>query len=271
MKEIIIAEAQGFCWGVRRALDIVDQHGPVSILGDLIHNKQVVQELEQKKKRVIYNVTEDQKEPVVITAHGTEERQFTMLKEMGVEIVDTTCPLVSAIYRAGKQLEKDGFHIVIIGDKKHIEVKGIASRMCNPIVLDSEKEIEETDFPKKVGVICQSTFSQSRLDDLIQLIKKKVEELKIKNTICSPTKKRQIAAEELAQRVDLMVVVGGFHSSNTKKLVELSKGYVESYHVETADDLKQEWFQGKERVGITAGASTPDWIINEVYHRIEKF
>jgi len=271
MRNIIVAEAQGFCWGVRRALDIVDQYGPVSILGDLIHNKQVVQELEQKEKRVIHDVTGEEKTPIVITAHGTTAEKLANLDDLGMDVVDTTCPLVSAIYRAGKKLEAEGYHIVIIGDKKHIEVKGIASRMHEPILINDEKEISQVNFPDKVGVICQSTFSQNKLERLIELMRPEVKELKVKNTICSPTKNRQLAAEELAQTVEIMIVIGGYHSSNTKKLVELSLQYVESYHIETAAELNSDWFAGKAEVGIIAGASTPDWIIEGVSQRIAAF
>ncbi len=271
MKHIIVAEAQGFCWGVRRALNIVDEYGPVSILGDLIHNKQVVQELELKNKRVIHDVSGEETTPIVITAHGTTESQLTKLDSLKMDVVDTTCPLVSAIYQAGKKLETDGFQIVIIGDKEHIEVKGIASRMKHPIILNSEKDVAEATFPIKVGVISQSTFSPNKFDLLVELIRKEVNEVKIRNTICAPTKNRQIAAEELAQIVDIMIVIGGYHSSNTKKLVELSQQYVDSYHIETKKDISPGWFDDKFEIGIIAGASTPDWIIEEVYQAIEKF
>ena len=269
MRNIIVAEAQGFCWGVRRALEIVDRYDAVSILGDLIHNKQVVEELEKNGKRVIHDVDENVKTPVVITAHGAETGSFQRLADLNLEVVDTTCPLVSVIYRAGKQLESEGYRILVIGDRKHVEVKGIASRMKDPIVVNNEKELSEVTLPDKVGVICQSTFSQNKLDRLIKLIEERVKELKVKNTICSPTKKRQVAAEELAQRVDIMIVIGGYHSSNTKKLAELTGNYVQSYHIEVPDHLDPVWFEGKREIGIIAGASTPDWIIDEVYQTIE--
>ena len=270
MRNIIVAEAQGFCWGVRRALEIVDRYDAVSILGDLIHNKQVVDNLEKNNKKVIYEVTGEEQTPIVITAHGIEEQNIERLKASDTELVDTTCPLVSVIYRAGKQLEKEGYRILIIGDRKHIEVKGIASRMHDPIVVNNEEELSEVELPEKVGVICQSTFSNNKFERLIDQLKNRVEDLKVKNTICSPTKKRQIAAEELAQQVDLMIVIGGYHSSNTKKLAELTSQYVTSYHIETPDHIDQSWFIDKKEIGIIAGASTPDWIINDVYKAIEK-
>jgi len=271
MKNIIVAEDQGFCWGVRRALDIVNQHGEVNILGDLIHNKQVVRELEKKGKTIVHEITGQETKPIVITAHGTLLENFEKLKQSNLNIVDTTCPLVSAIYRAGNSLEKENYKILILGDKQHIEVKGIASRMKEPIIINSVAELNQTDLPEKIGIICQSTFSQKRFDELVALVYQRCTDVKVKNTICSPTKKRQQAAEKLAQQVDIMIVVGGFHSSNTKKLVELTRIYVDSYHIETADQLDPSWFKGKIEVGITSGASTADWIVEEICQKIRRF
>lgn len=271
MRQIIVAEDQGFCWGVRRALDIVNQHGEVFILGDLIHNKQVVKELEEKGKTIIHDIKGTESKPIVITAHGRIQEDFNKLRQLGLQIVDTTCPLVSAIYKAGISLEKEGYRILILGDKNHVEVKGIASRMTNPIIINSEEELIQADLPDKVGVICQSTFSQKRFDYLIGIIQSKSSNVKVRNTICSPTKKRQQAAERLARQVDLMIVVGGFHSSNTKKLAELTSQYVDSHHVETAEQLDPKWFVGKQQIGITSGASTADWIVEQIVRKIKSF
>jgi len=270
MKNIIVAEAQGFCWGVRRALDIVEEHGPTSILGDLIHNKQVVAQLEAKGKKVIHEIREDETNPVVITAHGTDIKNFEQLNNLGKEIVDTTCPLVSKIYEEGHRLEALGYHILIIGDKNHVEVKGIASRMNQPIVVNDETELDAVKLPPRVGVISQSTYNPQKFDKLVELIQKKGVELEACNTICAPTKKRQIAAEQLAKEVDMMLVVGGFHSSNTKKLHEMAQHYVESHHIETPDHIQEEWLVGKDDIGIIAGASTADWIIEDVCQRIRE-
>ncbi len=271
MKHIIVAEDQGFCWGVRRALNIVAEHGEVYIYGDLIHNKQVVQQLEKEGKRIIHEITGKEKKPIVITAHGTTLDNFEKIKSLSLNVVDTTCPLVSTIYRIGKQLEEQGYHIVIIGDKQHVEVKGIASRIQNPIIVRSEDELENISLPEKIGVICQSTFSEKRFNDIANVIKSMRIDVKVKNTICSPTKKRQLAAEKLAKQVDIMVVVGGFHSSNTKKLAELTSRFVESHHIETADQLDPDWFKNKKDIGITSGASTADWIVEQICAKINQF
>ncbi len=271
MKNIIVAEDQGFCWGVRRALDIVEKRNEVNIFGDLIHNKQVVQELEKKGKKIVHQVTGAEDKPIVVTAHGTTTENLDSFRQLNLEIVDTTCPLVSKIYRAGKSLEEEGYRIMIIGDKNHVEVKGIASRMNQPIIIADEKELETIKLPKRVGIICQSTFSREKFNTLAGFVSELTEEVKIKNTTCSPTIKRQESAAKLAQVVDIMIVVGGFHSSNTKKLAEITCKYVESHHIETAEDLDEEWFNEKNEIGITSGASTADWIVEEICGKISNF
>lgn len=271
MKNIVIAEEQGFCWGVQRALEIVNKFDEVLILGDLIHNKQVVDQLEKANKKVIQKVKGDERVPVVITAHGTGIENIRMMEGYQLDIVDTTCPLVSSIYKAGKKLEEEGYQILILGDADHVEVKGIASRMHDPIIVNSVENLDEIDLPDKLGVISQSTFNVKKFDKIVEKLKTVVEHVKVRNTICSPTKNRQAAAEKLAQQVEVMVVIGGFHSSNTKKLVELTRQYVESYHIETAEQLDQKWFKGKTDIGITAGASTADWVIKDVHDTIMNF
>ncbi len=271
MKNIIVADDQGFCWGVRRALDIVEQYDEVNIYGDLIHNKQVVNQLEKKGKQVVHEVTGEETKPVVITAHGTTIENLERFEQLKLDIVDTTCPLVSKIYKVGESLEQQGYHIIIVGDKDHVEVKGIASRMHQPIIVKDEEDIKATKFPDRVGIICQSTFSEEKFNKLAIQIEKQVKEAKIRNTTCSPTKKRQEAATAVARKVDIMIVVGGYHSSNTKKLKEITSAYVESYHIETAEQLKQEWFENKNEIGITSGASTSDWIVEEICRKIREF
>ena len=265
MKNVTIAEAQGFCWGVRRALDIVNRHDSLSIFGDLIHNKQVVAELEKNDKKVVQDIIADEKHPIVITAHGTNVSNIVKIQALKKDLIDTTCPLVSAIYRAGKKLQNEGYQILIIGDRQHVEVKGIASRMHHPIIINNEEELNNSELPDKIGIICQSTFSSTKFERMVNIIKSRSKEVKTQNTICSPTRKRQEAAEKLAKQVEVMVVIGGFHSSNTKKLVELTQQYVDSYHIETAEQLNPGWFNNKTEIGITAGASTADWVIKEVY------
>jgi len=257
--------------GVRRALEIVDRYEEVKILGDLIHNKQVVQQLEENGKKIVHDVSGKETEPIVITAHGTKVENYRRLEELGMKIVDTTCPLVSVIYKAGEKMEREGYRILIIGNEEHVEVKGIASRLSDPIIVNNQEELSKVSLPEKLGVICQSTYSVQKFDHLVSKIRSQVKDLWVKNTTCSPTKKRQTAAEQLAKQVEVMIVVGGFHSSNTKKLAELTSQYVESHHIETAAQLIREWFDGKSLIGITSGASTADWIVEEIRQQIELF
>ena len=271
MRNITVAEAQGFCWGVERALDIVDQYDQVSILGDLIHNKQVVADLEKNNKKIVHEITGHENHPIVITAHGTRIENFEKIASFNLEVVDTTCPLVSVIYNAGAKLESEGYRILIIGDKNHIEVQGIASRLMDPIIVNNQEEVISKDLPEKIGVVSQSTFSPEKFDKIVDAIQQKVEDVRVRNTICSPTKKRQISAEKLAKKVDIMIVIGGYHSSNTKKLAELTSKYVETHHIETEEQLVPDWFISKKEIGITAGASTADWIIEKVRGKIKSF
>lgn len=264
MKQIIVADSQGFCSGVRKAIDTVRKYPKVSILGELIHNKHVVGELEKENKKVIYDVTGKEDHPIVISAHGIHIETLKKLKDLGLEVIDTTCPLVVNIYRKGLELEQNGFHVLIIGDKNHVEVQGIASRLKNPIIVDSEEELSLVELPEKVGVICQSTCLTDKFEYFARLIGQKVPDTKIASTICNATIKHQSGARSLSEKVDIMIVVGDYSSSNTKKLAVLTSRYVETHHVETAHDLLKQWFSKKNTVGIAAGASTPDSIIEEV-------
>jgi 4-hydroxy-3-methylbut-2-enyl diphosphate reductase len=264
MRKVMIAGAQGFCTGVRRALDRVSQYQEASILGSLIHNRQVIHMLEQQGKKIVDSVTGNERHPIVITAHGTKSGEIERLRSLGLTVVDTTCPLVTSIYYRGEQLEREGYRVLIIGNRDHIEVQGIASRLSNPIIISSKEEAINTELPERVGIICQSTCLLSKFECLVQLIGERVPDMKVYNTICHPTLRRQEAARELGQKVDIMIVIGGYHSSNTRSLAELTAQYVETYHIETSNDIRNEWFIGKNIVGITAGASTPDRTIYDV-------
>ncbi len=160
---------------------------------------------------------------------------------------------------------------MIIGDKNHIEVQGIASRIHDPIVINSEEELTNIELPPRVGVICQSTYLRDKFDLLVNYIREKVPDVMVENTICSATIEHQTAAELLAQNVDIMIVVGGYHSSNTKKLAILTGRHVQTYHIETAEELNPDWFDNEQTIGIAAGASTPDWIIDQVAKAIAVF
>jgi 4-hydroxy-3-methylbut-2-enyl diphosphate reductase len=210
---------------------------------------------------------------VVITAHGLDVKKIDEMKARSMDIVDTTCPLVTRIYKDGWKLEAAGLQVVIIGDPNHVEVKGIASRLKSPIIIYKDEDIGKVPQGSRVGVVCQSTLFLSKFDRFVEALKARCESVEAINTICKPTKDRQNAAQALSSEVDVMVVIGGYNSSNTHKLAEVAMtrlGKENTHHIETAQELKREWFEGKNHVGVTAGASTPDYLIEEVIREIEK-
>ena len=271
-REILIADAAGFCFGVKRAIEKAETMDKAYIFGSLIHNPQEVARLASLNKKIVHSLDEVQDNRVVITAHGLDINVIGTMKEKGLEIIDTTCPLVTKIYKEGEKLQGQGLRIVIIGDPKHVEVKGIASRMANPIIVYKDEDLELVPRDAKIGVVSQSTLLLEKFDHFVDLLKARCGQVEAVNTICKPTKDRQTSAKALAQEVDVMVVIGGYNSSNTHKLAEVAAarlGAENTHHIETAQELKQEWFDGKRHVGVTAGASTPDYLIKEVVEAIE--
>jgi len=272
-REIQIANAAGFCFGVKKAIQKAETMDRAFIFGSLIHNPQEVARLASLNKKIIHSLDEIEDNRVVITAHGLDINVIGQMKEKNLEIIDTTCPLVTKIYNEGKKLEGQGLQIVIIGDPKHVEVKGIASRMKNPIIIYHEEDIANVPAGIKIGVVCQSTLLMEKFDKFVALLKARCSEVVPINTICKPTKDRQSAAAALSKQVDIMIVIGGRNSSNTHKLAETCEFNLPNatYHIETAQELDPKWFEGKNKVGITAGASTPDYLIEECIAAIRTY
>jgi 4-hydroxy-3-methylbut-2-enyl diphosphate reductase len=272
-REIQIANAAGFCFGVKKAIQRAETMDRAYIFGSLIHNPQEVARLASLNKKIVHSLEEVEDNRVVITAHGLDINLIGQMKEKKLEIIDTTCPLVTKIYNEGHKLEALGLQVVIIGDPQHVEVKGIASRMKNPIVIYHEEEIQKVPEGSRIGVVCQSTLLMEKFDQFVGLLKARCSEVLPINTICKPTKDRQSAAAALSKNVDIMIVIGGRNSSNTHKLADTCKMYLPeaTYHLETAQELNSQWFEGKNRVGITAGASTPDYLIEEVIAKIRSY
>jgi 4-hydroxy-3-methylbut-2-en-1-yl diphosphate reductase len=272
-REILIANAAGFCFGVKKAIQKAETMDRAFIFGSLIHNPQEVARLASLNKKIVHTLEEVQDNRVVITAHGLDIKVLDQMKEKGLEIVDTTCPLVTKIYNEGKKLESQGLQIVIVGDPKHVEVKGIASRMKNPIIIYHEEDIVNVPQGSKIGVVCQSTLLMEKFDKFVNLLKTRCAEVIPVNTICKPTKDRQTAATALSKQVEVMIVIGGRNSSNTHKLADTCAMNLpdNTHHVETAQELESKWFDGKNKVGITAGASTPDYLIEEVVEKIRSY
>src|SRR3989338_636055 len=268
--KISLARNSGFCFGVKKALEEVEKIKNkycVYILGQLIHNKQVINELKKKGIKIIDDVDSIGKGTVVISAHGIPDKLKKKIKEKNLKIIYTTCPLVEKVHNITKELEKQGYNMIIFGDREHTEVKGIAGNLNAPVIINNASGISA--FNKKYALVSQTTQDQEEFGRTAKELRKRIKELKVMDTICSATKQRQNEAKKLAKKVDMMLVIGDFSSANTRRLEQICLKIVETRHIETASELKAGWFKGKAHIGITAGASTPDWIIKGAIERIK--
>ena len=275
MREVTTAKSAGFCFGVKRAVDMVYDEAKkgerVYTLGPIIHNQQVVEDLEKKGVKVIDSVNDINNgydATVIIRSHGVPEKVIKALREKNVNIVDATCPFVLKIHKIVKEASQSGKTIVIIGSDNHPEVEGIKGWCVNePVVLESVEEAENytVDGAKKLCVVSQTTFNYKKFKDIVDILSKKSYDIDVMNTICNATEERQTEAAAIAGDSDAMIVIGGKHSSNTQKLYEICKNVCPDTHfIQTLDDLDLKQFQSFRSVGITAGASTPNTIIKEV-------
>ena len=275
--KIILAPNAGFCFGVRRAVDSVyenlNQAHPIYTLGPIIHNPSVVEELNKKGVRVAETVEDVTEGKLVIRSHGVGKEVYDQIESKGLEYIDATCPYVKRIHKLVEEYNNNGYDIIIIGEEKHPEVIGIKG-WCNnqAYIVNHIEDVEKLPELDKACVVAQTTTAQSRWDELVKELKHKVKDLKEFNTICYATAQRQSEAESIAKTVDVMLVIGGRNSSNTKKLYNICKSYCEkTYAIETANDIDFSVFDPQDVVGITAGASTPDWIIKEVIEKMNLF
>lgn len=276
--KILVAETAGFCWGVRRALDqAVDLakkiDGPVQTFGPLIHNAQVLEELTEQNIQAVGSLSEIRGGTVLVRAHGIRPEVFAQLRATGADVYDATCPLVRKVQKIIMKYGNDGYDIVIVGDDHHAEVvglRGYASGRC--FVVANEKEAENLPEFGKVCVVSQTTQNDDTFARTVDVIKQKARVIRSTNTVCEPTRDHQRETIDLARRVDLMVVVGGRHSANTCRLADLAaQEGPRVLHIETEAELKTSDFIGCNVVGVTAGASTPEWMINRVVEKIEAF
>ena len=274
--KILLAKDAGYCFGVRDAVnlayDTADKDGDVYMLGHIVHNENVVKDLDNAGAKVVdslENIPKDK--PVLFRAHGTSVETWDNANKKNMNIIDATCPLVLEIHDEVKKLEAEGRKIIIVGDHGHDEVKGIASQVKDPIIVSSSKEASALRKYKRAGVVSQSTQTIENVQEIINIIMTKVFDLRFVNTICFPTKRNQTQIKELAKQCDLMVVIGSFTSANSKRLTALAKERNDkSYQVTNADEINPNWFKKVEIVGVSAGASTPDKIINDVLEKIKK-
>ena len=278
--EVRIADNAGFCFGVKRAMKMAwdelenKSENNIYSLGPLIHNKQAVDRYKEKGLVEMDNLESIPSESkLIIRSHGVAEKVYTESKAKNMEIVDTTCPFVKKIHDIVKDFSKRGYKIIIVGNPNHPEIIGI-NGWCNneAIVINKLEEIDDITFdPTQIYcVVSQTTANLESFDKIVQKLKTKINNLTVKNTICFATKERQISAIDLAREVDCMVVIGGKHSSNTQKLVNICKDLVPTFSVETKEELEKEKFAGFKVAGVTAGASTPDWIIEEVINYLKE-
>lgn len=275
MREVKVAKSAGFCFGVKRAVEMVYSEAAkgkkVYTLGPIIHNEQVVNDLEKKGVNVINSVNDikdGENITVIIRSHGISEDIYNQLKAKKVNIVDATCPFVAKIHRIVQEKYKEGNQIVIIGNENHPEVEGI-NGWCenNAYIIESTSEAEKLslDYEKKVCIVAQTTFNYKKFKDIVDILAKKSYDINVMNTICNATEERQTEAGTIAEQSDAMLVIGGKHSSNTQKLYEICKSKCsDTYFIQTLDDLDLKKLQSFRSVGITAGASTPNNIIKEV-------
>lgn len=276
--EIVLADHAGFCFGVKRATEMVielakDSNKHLYTLGPLIHNPQVVQRLGEMGVKTIDDYSTIKEGIVVIRSHGVPPQVIKDITAQGLEVVDATCPFVKRAQGHAKRLAEDGYQVLICGDQDHPEVIGIVgSANSNALVVKTADELNHDKVKDKVGVIAQTTLSIQNFKDVIAKVLELAKEIKIHNTICTTTEKKQKATFDLAKKVDLMLVIGGRNSANTNRLVEICHTTgVKTLHIETASELERDWFHEAQLIGVTAGASTPTWIIKEVLDVMNEF
>jgi len=277
--KIILSKKMGFCFGVKKSVELAKKtikikDGKVYMLGPIINNPQVLEYFKKEGVKVVDRLDEIPEKSTVITrAHGISPFVLYEALQKRLSITDTTCPYVRKVQEIAAYLNKNGYFIVILGDKMHPEILGLLDVVHNnALVIDSVSEIREITWQKKIGFISQTTKNIYDFKKLSSDLLDKTEELRIFNTICKATIERQKSVLKLAKQVDIMVVIGGSKSANTSRLAEICQNQgVKTYHIETKDQMKYDWFNPCDKVGITSGASTPDWVIDEIIKKLKEW
>ena len=271
---ILRADHLGMCFGVRDAITLALEHakaGPLTILGELVHNPAVLATLHASGISIAQDAAHVDTPVVMVTAHGTSGRTLTHTRALGLTVVEATCPLVRIAHRAVAALARGGYHVVVIGQRDHVEVRGLTGDLeCFDVVLNEDDVLGLEEHPR-LGVAAQTTQPIEKVRHLVDVIRRRFprSEVEFIDTVCKPTKERQSAAVEMAREADVVVVVGGRSSNNTRELVKTCARYCECvHHVETDADVRPEWFDAAHVVGLTAGTSTPDEVIDRVEARI---
>jgi small subunit ribosomal protein S1/4-hydroxy-3-methylbut-2-en-1-yl diphosphate reductase len=274
--EIYLADKAGFCFGVKRAINTAFEtagKGHVYCLGPLIHNPQEVERLRQVGIETVDDFSDLQPgDYLIIRSHGVPPRVLSQARDKGLTIIDLTCPFVSKAQRHAEVLSAEGYQVVVVGEKKHPEVQSILGHAGeNAVVVETADDVDAMKLEVRLGIVAQTTQSYSNFSQIVLKLLRLSKELKVFNTICSSTKERQDAASVLARQVDVMLVVGGRNSANTSRLASLcGQEGKPTYHIELAEEIRPEWLVGIKSVGVTAGASTPDWIVNGVLEKLKK-
>ncbi|NCP03357.1 MAG: 4-hydroxy-3-methylbut-2-enyl diphosphate reductase [Deltaproteobacteria bacterium] len=272
--EILLAKSAGFCFGVKRAtqmaFDAVNHYSSLQSLGPLIHSPQMVKKLEDHGIRVCHQVEDADGDALIVRSHGVTATEMTALHASGKAVVDATCPFVTRAQKHAAELSRDAGLLVIVGEAHHPEVKGILSYATGDVqVVANVEQARKLPQCRKMGIIAQTTQSLDNFREIVGVCLEKTRDLKIYNTICDATSVRQEEAVAIARQVELMLVVGGYNSANTRRLAELCREQgTTTHHLETAAEIDPAWFAGIDRVGLTAGASTPQFLIDEIITRL---
>jgi 4-hydroxy-3-methylbut-2-enyl diphosphate reductase len=278
--KVMVAEKCGFCPGVRNAISTAERilaaaapDEQVHSLGPIIHNEDVVERLSSAGLQTVKSVDEIDSGTVLIRSHGVSPRELERLREKGLDIVDATCVLVKRVQQIAKQLEEEGYEVVIIGEENHPEVQGVMGCVHDVVVVAEEADLDRLPSDRRLGIVCQTTQSPEHLGRMLGAIGRgSFREMKVINTLCKEAVKRQESAIALCQEVDIMFVLGGLHSANTRRLAELCKNHNNAtFHLQNWDELDKNVLFGKQVAGVTAGASTPNWVIDEFVKHLESF
>ena len=275
--KILVAKDAGYCFGVRDAVNLAKKSGDdfqeVYMLGDIVHNETVVDDLNKRGSKVVESLNDiPEDKPVLFRAHGTDPETWKKAQKKKLNIIDATCPLVTEIHEEIKELESENRRTIIIGDHNHDEVVGIAAQVKDPIIISCVDEAKELGKMKRAGVVSQSTQMIENVQEILNVLSEKVYDLRFVNTICFPTRRNHDQIKKLSNICDLMIVIGSFTSANSKRLTQLSlQRNKNSFQVTCADDINELWFDGVESVGISAGASTPDNLIEDVIAKVKLF
>ncbi len=266
----------GMCFGVRDAIDLAIEHasaGPLTILGDLVHNPSVLEALKARGIAIAHDVADVKTPTMMVTAHGTSERMLARTRALGLTVVEATCPLVRVAHRAVAALARDGYHIVVVGQRDHVEVKGLTGDLDRFDVVLADEDVLALEEHPRIGVAAQTTQPVEKVRHTVELIRRRFPQSEVRffDTVCKPTKERQTAAIDMARQADVVIVVGGRSSNNTRELVKTCARYCRRvHHVQTAADVEPGWLDGANVVGLTAGTSTPDDVIDLVEARLRE-